>query len=135
MQIHSNCSYYCIHSNYCLHTRSFAFVKEKPVNVCLVTNCQVEVMVAYQTTKWFIYWLIYNPYSILIKAHGCVPCSQEKRTEHSALFMQTKIMPISHSCTIQLISIKFIHYVLYIYTTSHTKFERSHDTSLWDIHS
>ena len=60
------------------------------------------------------------------------------RAYTSVLFTRTKISPISAFCilkTIAPISTKFIYFMLYIYTTFHTKFERNRASSSRDIRS
>ena len=60
------------------------------------------------------------------------------RANTSVLFTRTRISPISAFRilkTIAPISTKFIYFMLYIYTTLHTKFERNRASSSRDIRS
>ena len=75
---------------------------------------------------------------ITIKTHGRVSAAKKIRANTSVLFTRTRISPISAFRilkTIVPISTKFIYFMLYIYTTLHTKFERNRASSSRDIRS
>ena len=62
--------------------------------------------------------------------------AKKERANTSVLFTRTKITPISASRiskTIEPISTKFTYFMLYIYTTFHTKFEINRASSSRDI--
>ena len=76
---------------------------------------------------------------MLVSRHTVVCRAAKKSRPYTrVLFTRTRIFPISAFCiskTIAPIFTKFIYFMLYIYTTSHTKFKRNRVRGLRDIRS